>query len=51
MLMSITGLYKNPENRSSSFMAYSLSDSGMFSNKIYQCSWREENKKIVYDPR
>lgn len=49
MLMSITGLYKKPENFSSSFTAYSLSDSGMFSNKIYQCSWREENQKIVYE--
>ena len=49
MLMSITGLYTKPENFSSSFLAYSLTDGGMFSSKIYQCSWREENKKVVYE--
>jgi hypothetical protein len=49
MLMSITGLYRKPENFSSSFLAYSLTDGGMFSSKIYQCSWREENKKVVYE--
>ena len=49
MLMSITGLYRNPENFSSSFMAYSLNDKEMFSSKIYQCNWREENKKVVYE--
>jgi hypothetical protein len=47
--MSITGLYKNRENLSSSFMAYSLSDGGMYSTKIYQCSWGQENKKAVYE--
>jgi len=49
MLMSITGLRNNPENLMSSYPAYSMSEKEIFIAKIYQCSWREEKKNIIYE--
>jgi hypothetical protein len=49
MLISITGLRNNPENLMSSYPAYSMNEKDIFITKIYQCSWREERKNIVYE--
>lgn len=49
MLMSITGLRSNPENSISSYPAYSMNEKDIFITKIYQCSWRTENKNIIYE--
>jgi len=49
MIMSITGLRANPEYVMSSFPAYSLSQNGIFSTRMYQCSWREVRAKIFYE--
>jgi hypothetical protein len=49
MLMSITGLRNNPENLMSSYPAYSMNEKDIFITKIYQCSWREDKKNIVYE--
>ena len=49
MLLPITDLRANPENRFSSFLAYTMSDKGIFSTRVYQCSWREEGGKVVYE--
>lgn len=49
MLMPITGLHNTPENFISSFLAYSFSDKGIYSTKIFQCSWREVSRTVVYE--
>ena len=49
MVMSITGLRANPEHVMSSFPAYSISENGISSTRMFQCSWREVGKKIIYE--
>lgn len=49
VLLSITDLRANPENVLSSFPAYSLSEKRIYSTKLYHCSWRDINKKIIYE--
>lgn len=49
VLIPITGLRGNPENFMSSFPGYSLSEKGIYSTRVYQCSWSDIQNKVVYE--
>lgn len=48
-LIPITGLRNKTENRMSSFPGYSLSEKGILSTRVYQCSWSDVQHKVVYE--
>jgi hypothetical protein len=49
VVVPITGLRNNPQEQIYSFTGYALTSQGDATTKVYQCSWREVQRKAVYE--